>query len=385
MDPASAIGVASAAIAFLDFSIDACKTFSQTVTSEEGITKHNADVTATVKRYKELSEALKAKGASATSLQLGPDISIAVEETIAVSMELLALVEQLRHAKQTPVIEPLKAVYRSMRSRERIESLQQKAERCQSEITRGLLQATSETSTLNHESSDKAFQHLDKQDTNILAALKAGNSELLKQVIESRRHFDTTVSDLQDSLKTGNDHITQKIDSFAQSVLDMTKPDLRKAFVDSLFFPDYERREKALSGPSPMTFEWIFNRDGVADSASWDPARWPSFPQWLESADSSQQYWLSGKAGSGKSTLMAHIIRTDMALDRTRDHLNKWHGDKPLHILKFFLFRPGREQQAGLESLLRSLLFQLVTSIPIMQEILMANFLPPDCGARIPT
>lgn len=207
---------------------------------------------------------------------------------------------------------------------------------------------------------------------------------MLKQLIESRRHFDTTVSDLQDSIQTGNDNITQKFESLAQKVLDIAKPDLKKVFVDSLFFPDYERREKALSGPSPKTFEWIFNCEGVADVKFGHKLRWPSFPQWLEDADSSQQYWLSGKAGSGKSTLMAHIIRDDMALSRTEDHLKKWHGTRSLHILKFLLFRPGRERQAGLDSLLQSLLYQLVTSILIMQEILMAKFLAPSRGARIP-
>lgn len=385
MDPVSAVGVASAAITFLDFSIDVCKTFGQIITSDDGITKNNADAAATVRRYKEMTEALKTKGASATSFQLGTSISSAVNESIAVSTELLALVERLRHAKNTPVIGPLKAVYHSMRFREQIARLQRKAERCQSDIIQGLLQATWETSTVSHESSTREFQKLDKQDAEILAALKAGDSDLLKQIIEPRRHFDTTLSGLQDSIRTGNDHIAQKIDSLTQKVLDMAKPDLKKAFVDSLFFPDYERREKALSGPSPKTFEWIFNRDGVADLKSWGQVRWPSFPQWLEDTESSHQYWLSGKAGCGKSTLMAHIIRDDMALSRTKGHLKTWHGTKPLHILKFFLFRPGRELQAGLESLLRSLLYQLVTSIPIMQEILMAEFLRPDCGVRIPT
>lgn len=385
MDPASAIGVASAAITFLDFSIDVCKTFSQIVASDEGITKHNADTAATVKRYKEMTEALQTKGASATSLRLGPNISSAVDESIAVSAELLVLIEGLRHVKRAPVIGPVKAVYHSLRSRERVERLQRKAESCRSAITHGLIQATWETNALNYEVSDKGFQGLDKQATDLLRVLRAGDSELLKQLIESRRHFDATVSNLQDSIQTGNDKITQKIDSLTQKVLDMAKPDLKKAFVDSLFFPDYERREKALSGPSPKTFEWIFNRDGVADLESWGKVRWPSFPQWLEDTESNHQYWLSGKAGCGKSTLMAHIIRDDMALSRTKGHLKTWHGTKPLHILKFFLFRPGRERQAGLESLLRSLLYQLVTSIPIMQEILIANFLRPGCGVRIPT
>jgi hypothetical protein len=142
MDPASAVGVASAAITFLNFSIDVCKTFSQILTSDEGITKHNADVAATVKRYKEMSEALKTKGASATSLQLGPTVSSAVDESIAVSKDLLVVVERLRQAKDAPVIGSLKAVYRSMRSRERMERLQRKAETSRSVITQGLVEAT---------------------------------------------------------------------------------------------------------------------------------------------------------------------------------------------------------------------------------------------------
>ena len=134
MEPESAIGVASAAITFLDFSIDVCKTFSQIITSDEGITKHNADIVATVKRYKELTEALKIKGASSNSLQLGPNISSAVNDSVADSEELLALVERLQQAKDAPVIGPLKAVYRSMRSRERIERLHRKAESYRSAI-----------------------------------------------------------------------------------------------------------------------------------------------------------------------------------------------------------------------------------------------------------
>lgn len=123
MEPASAIGVAAGTIAFLRFTIDICKVFNQIATSHEGITKHNAGVDATVKEYKEMSEALKAKGSSATSLELRPNIRRAVDESITVSTELLALIEQLRQASYAPVIGALKAVYRAMRSRERIERL----------------------------------------------------------------------------------------------------------------------------------------------------------------------------------------------------------------------------------------------------------------------
>ena len=74
----------------MDFSIDVCKTFSQIITSGGGITKHNADVEATVKRHEERTEALKTKSASATNFQLGPDISKTVDESTTAAAELLA-------------------------------------------------------------------------------------------------------------------------------------------------------------------------------------------------------------------------------------------------------------------------------------------------------
>lgn len=201
MDPASAIGVASAAITFLDFSIDVCKISSQIITSDDGVTKHNAEVEATVKRHKEATEALKTKSASATSLQLGPDISRVVDESITDSAELLALVERLRQAKDASRIGPLKAVYLSMRCRERIERLRRKAENGRSVITQGLIQATWETNALHHESSAKAFQSLDKQATDLLEALRSGNSDVFKDKAECtlvRSHSDCAdKSDLQ--------------------------------------------------------------------------------------------------------------------------------------------------------------------------------------------
>lgn len=162
MEPASAIGVASAAITFLDFSIDVCKTFSQIITCGGGITKHNADVEATVKRHKEKTEALKTKSASAINLQPRPDISKAVDESITAAAELLALIERQRQAKDVPVIGTLKAVYCSMRSRERIGMLQCKAETFRLIVRKCVIRETWEIDALHHGSSIKPFQSLDK-------------------------------------------------------------------------------------------------------------------------------------------------------------------------------------------------------------------------------
>jgi len=86
-------------------------------------------------------------------------------------------------------------------------------------------------------------------------------------------------------------------------------------FMNSLFYEGFDYRKESLEGPRPQTFEWIFSMSGESTLPEIDVYKrrpeeerhtsWPSFPRWLESLDSSSQYCLLGKAGSGKSTLMA--------------------------------------------------------------------------------
>lgn len=185
----------------------------------------------------------------------------------------------------------------------------------------------------------------------------------------------------EDASQAGHDQIERRIDSLAQEVLDMNKPNMKKAFADSIFFQAFEARKENVSAPNAKTFDWIFDREGTT---SRQKATWPSFPKWLESPESTQQYWLSGKAGSGKSTLMANVIREDLKGAQTRMHLGRWSGSKPLHVLSFFLYRAGGALQSGLEHLLKSLIWQLIKAVPQAQDILLAHFLPHAEDDRIP-
>lgn len=79
---------------------------------------------------------------------------------------------------------------------------------------------------------------------------------------------------------------------------------------------------------------------------------------WLSS--SKGLYWISGKPGSGKSTLidyLAHNKRTKLALQQYRP--TEW------IVLRFFFdFRGGKGVTNSFEGLLRSLLYQLIREMP---------------------
>ncbi|TLD30612.1 hypothetical protein PspLS_01868 [Pyricularia sp. CBS 133598] len=65
-------------------------------------------------------------------------------------------------------------------------------------------------------------------------------------------------------------------------------------------------------------------------------------------------YWISGKPGSGKSTLIKHLLDQP----QTREYLQVWKPN-PV-IISHFFWRPGTTMQQSIKGLLLSLLYQLL-------------------------
>ena len=99
------------------------------------------------------------------------------------------------------------------------------------------------------------------------------------------------------------------------------------------------------------TYDWIFK-------APKQDRRWSDFAAWLRSGHS--LYWISGKAGSGKSTLMKYICSNPI----TTDLLDSWRGGSTLLQAKFFFWAAGQTLQSSHEGLLRGLLHTLLTQCP---------------------
>ncbi|KAH8759765.1 hypothetical protein BGZ57DRAFT_614955 [Hyaloscypha finlandica] len=100
------------------------------------------------------------------------------------------------------------------------------------------------------------------------------------------------------------------------------------------------------------TFEWIFEDSaGQIDS---NPRLELGFKEWLQ--DGGGIFHISGKPGSGKSTLMKFLCTHHKTMDR----LKHWSGDKNLVFASFFFWKPGNELQRSLLGLVRTLLFHVV-------------------------
>lgn len=88
------------------------------------------------------------------------------------------------------------------------------------------------------------------------------------------------------------------------------------------------------------------------------------FEKWLRS--DTGVFHISGKAGSGKSTLMKHILSTE----RTHELLREWAGEKRLLFARFYFWAGGDQLQNSLEGLHRSILFEILIQRPdLVKEV----------------
>ena len=99
--------------------------------------------------------------------------------------------------------------------------------------------------------------------------------------------------------------------------INLPKTDYERAqsqFIASLEYNDMIDRENRIATAHESTFQWIFQDDQSQDQQS-HSLRWSSFREWLETDN--QLYWITGKAGSGKSTLMKFLCSptAEMALE----------------------------------------------------------------------
>jgi hypothetical protein len=122
-----------------------------------------------------------------------------------------------------------------------------------------------------------------------------------------------------------------------------------------LTFPEMTYREEGIDPAYSKTFQWILSEPS---SDSRDRSRDHLLP-WLQSERTTDNgiFWIRGKAGSGKSTLMKYL-RSD---PRLASEANKWSPTGDLLIVSFFIVEMNASYlQQSLEGLLRALLYQVL-------------------------
>ena len=127
--------------------------------------------------------------------------------------------------------------------------------------------------------------------------------------------------------------------------------------LSGLHFWAMRMREASITEAHEKTFEWIFEDQTISRPQV-------KFKEWLGYGN--DIYWISGKAGSGKSTLMKYLVSEP----RTKSILQTWAGNEALVVGKYFFWNAGNVMQKSQEGLLQSLLYEVLSQCPqLMQSV----------------
>lgn len=201
--------------------------------------------------------------------------------------------------------------------------------------------------------------------TDELDALNESNSDILKHLKNLGSATYTLCRNTQDYQK--DLWIWQqgasKIQELSESTLKIDKwievsekISLEQHFLRRLAYERMEERHSQIAEAHTQTFQWIFKPR--SSSRQKQPPTNTAFTSWLKFGNGI--FWVTGKPGSGKSTLMKFIFNSEEA----RVSLREWAGDNVLVTAPFFFWSSGTEMQKSHEGLLRSLLFRALAQFP---------------------
>ncbi|KAJ0116934.1 hypothetical protein J7T55_003348 [Diaporthe amygdali] len=279
------------------------------------------------------------------------------------------------NAKQGSLASTLKVVARTNWRRRRLERLKESLQGAEKLMQTGLLTRIW-SSTSNAELNLKDL----KGDLRSFIEQSRNGHRSTKELV-SRESIDIKNHVLSASAET-NEALERVHQSLGSLVLDtgvQVNQAKRDCLLRSLKYQGFNERQNQVSEAYGNTGSWIFagdcdgvdgiegsaasSSDGInpgtteSEGARRSPSdlsniKWDSFSNWLRSTD--KFYWISGKPGSGKSTLVKSIL--DHA--DTQKYLDIWQPGSL--IISHFFWRPGTALQQDIKGLLCSLLYQLL-------------------------
>ncbi|KIW63158.1 hypothetical protein PV04_10026 [Phialophora macrospora] len=243
---------------------------------------------------------------------------------------------------------------------------------------------------------DKLLKALERQEAALQSGLlkelyiKAGQDGLTRSkefqaldqaqrdnTVQILRRFQLLSTDIETIKATGT-NITARLDhhysAHASYLRDQEQDALRVRLLDALAFPEMNDRRNMIEhrvSDFGSTFDWMFEK-----SVSYDPYNDlpPShqFVQWLRSGN--DLFWVSGKPGSGKSSLMDYVYQNLRAQGSGFDILAEWAQPNPVQVLTFWFFRPATSiLLKSSQGMWRSLCFQILDRDEKLVEKIRSN------------
>ena len=169
-----------------------------------------------------------------------------------------------------------------------------------------------------------------------------------KEIIDQIRHPPSLKSPASSA-----DTIESLMGRLSKTAFDVN---LKTKILSSLDFVERQDRSNHITSAIDNTFKWISN-----SSTSHSSGHTVHFTEWLKSKEAGDNYfWISGKPGSGKSTLMKYLSTNGTVAE----NLTEWAKPKQLFKNQFYFWISGSEMLKNELGFLRTLAFDILKSNP---------------------
>lgn len=161
------------------------------------------------------------------------------------------------------------------------------------------------------------------------------------------------------------DCLQEKLQSLSLSTKDLKK---QQAILESLAFESRPIRHTQIAAAHEKTFKWALTMNQ-------NPTLGPSIGAWLKQGDGI--FWVSGKPGSGKSTLMKYIADSSI----TSRFITEWAQPCRAAIVSHYFWITGTSMQKSQQGLLQTLLYEIFRQCPdLIEQTCVERWNSPQSG-----
>lgn len=369
MEPLSAFGLAAGILQVIDFSTRLLSTGYQLY--QDGSTVQNVEFTVVADDLSSLNDKIKSwarpdQSISGPLAQENQALENLAHEITKIVEELNRVLLQVRRKGEATVFKSFTHAILTIWKKPKIEETMQRLETMRSEVQFRILVSMVEKVDKNELKTDDLLKSLDDSTKTIVQAILSGKADLTAIIAAQTQESIKRERDREEIAKRRHDELMTKIDQAHSQVanssgLDEKLPDTTQVLgriKERLDFPQLMDRYDTIKPAHERTFDWVF-QDPIKEGP-----KWSDLNEWLRTGGG--VYWISGKAGSGKSTLMKYLIKDR----RLRQALEYWAGDVPLLMTSFYFWNPGTPTQKSQEGLFRTIILDALNSEPDLGPIL---------------
>ncbi|KAK2018671.1 hypothetical protein LZ32DRAFT_687524 [Colletotrichum eremochloae] len=340
-DPWTIVGSASAILTFVEFAgkcVMTAKNLHQT-----GRTEDNASIENIMKKMQDLIDRVKLERAGTPTSEAEAGLF-----AIANQCEDLgrAILKRLHKAikNEGSLRETIRASVSSVWNEKEVEDLQNQLQRCMTHFNTQML------ALMRSETGHKLEQIL---------AIQFSHSKEVDSLHDLITNLSTDQAGALDTLSS-----LRRLIGDTDSILERIN---QQRVLDALRVPAMKQRYDQVSDAAQGTFDWLVQSSEIPDH----PELAVSLSTWL--SDGKGIFHISGKPGSGKSTLMKLIDESEDAASL----LDVWAGKEKLVKASVFIWKYGGVIQRTVIGVIRSLLFSILTELPDLLPKVLPKYWEP--------